>query len=210
MGTHPEETTTSRISRQELSTELRNLASVVLDHDVEPSVARELTAHVRNLRAMVNGTRRSRYYEPTLAGSPANSFVDYSPISGRSHPFAIPMAIEPASGPDGEPGVRARLRLSHVHEGPPHGVHGGIVAAIFDELLGHAQQVRGAQALTASLTVRYRSVTPIDEDLEVFAYVEPTKGRRWKGRASCAAGDVVTAEAEAIFVGVDLASMVPR
>ena len=91
------------------------------------------------------------------------------------------MVVERAAGPDGAPGVRARLRIGLAHEGPPHGVHGGVIAAVFDELLGHAQQVHEVRALTANLTVRYRAVTPIDEDLELFAQVVHSSGRRWAG-----------------------------
>jgi hypothetical protein len=58
--------------------------------------------------------------------------------------------------------------------------------------------------------VRYRAVTPIDEDLEWFACVVHSGGRRWSGRASCTAGGVVTAEADALFVGVDLGAIGTR
>jgi len=116
------------------------------------------------------------------------------------------MTIEQVAGPEGIPAVRARLRLGPAHEGPPRGVHGGVVAALFDELLGHAQMVHPVRALTATLTVRYRAVTPIDEDLELYAQIVHQSGRRWAGRATCSAGGAITAEATGLFVGVDLVS----
>ena len=85
-----------------------------------------------------------------------------------------------------------------------------MIAAVFDELLGHAQQAHQVRALTATLTVRYRAVTPIDEDLVMFAQVVHASGRRWAGKATCSAGDTVTAEAEALFVGVDLDAIAAR
>ena len=138
------------------------------------------------------------------------SFIDYSAISGLAHPFGIPMLIEDAADPVGAPCIRARVTIGLAHEGPPHGVHGGVMAAIFDELLGHAQQVHRTLALTASLTVRYRSITPIGEELEFFAQVTHGTGRRWNGRATCTAGDKVTAEAEALFIAFDLKSIADR
>ncbi|HLI73236.1 MAG TPA: PaaI family thioesterase [Acidimicrobiales bacterium] len=204
----PPEADAQRASAHALAAELRALVASVLDRQLSASEAHRLVDELEALRTGIEGPRRARYYELELTSSRAHSFVDYSPVSGRANPFGVPMTIERAVCPDGEPGVRARVRFGHVHEGPPHGVHGGIVAAVFDDLLGHAQHMHGAQALTATLTVRYRSVTPIDEDLELYARVERSKGRRWIGKAWCSAGETVTAEAEALFVGVDIGGMV--
>ncbi len=210
----PPDADEQRASAHALASELRALVASILDSQLSAAEAHRLVDDLEALRTGIErrtgieGRRRPRYYELELTSSRAHSFVDYSPVSGRANPFGVPMTIERAVCPDGEPGVRARVRFGHVHEGPPHGVHGGIVAAVFDDLLGHAQHMHGAQALTATLTVRYRSVTPIDEDLELYARVERSKGRRWIGKAWCSAGEIVTAEAEALFVGVDIGGMV--
>jgi acyl-coenzyme A thioesterase PaaI-like protein len=192
-----------------LAAALRALASDVVDHDLPQQVALDLTEGVEALRAGVTGGRRRRYYETTPVEAAA-AFADFSPISGRAHPLAIPMRMERTTGPDGSPGVRASTRFGHLHEGPPHGVHGGVIAAVFDELFGHAQQVHGVQALTASLTIRYKTVTPLEEDLVFFAQVVPSSRRIWEGRGSCVAGTSVTAEAEAVFVAVDLDAIARR
>ncbi len=199
-----------RQSKRSLAAALRSLVADVVDRDLDQSVAVDLLAGIEDLRARVVGSRRPRYYERGM-GEPARvSFIDFSAISGLAHPFAIPMLIEDAVDQDGAPCIRARVRIGLAHEGPPHGVHGGVMAAIFDELLGHAQQVHKTLALTASLTVRYRSITPIDEELEFFAQVTRGSGRRWNGRATCTAGDRVTAEAEALFIAFDLKSIPSR
>jgi acyl-coenzyme A thioesterase PaaI-like protein len=197
----------TRAVRRQLAHAVRALVADIVDRDLSRAVALDLVDGVDDLRRRSTGSTRPRYYDPTLVGSPSDSFLDFSPISGRSHPWALPMSIEPDVSHDGTPGVRARLRIGLVHEGPPHGVHGGVMAAVFDELLGHAQQVHGMHALTASLTVRYRAVTPVDEDLELFAQIVPGRGRRSAGRAWCTAGGTVTAEAEAVFVGADLGAI---
>ena len=54
-----------------------------------------------------------------------------------------------------------RLRLRRPSDSSP----GGWVAAIMDELLGFAQGLAGQHGVTATLKIRYRHVTPIDEDL---------------------------------------------
>jgi acyl-CoA thioesterase FadM len=86
---------------------------------------------------------------------------------------------------------------------------------MFDELLGAAQRLGGSLGgVTARLTVRYRRPTPIEEDLELRAWVAEERSRRIvvKGECRVAEGDgrsdgPVTAEAEAIFLKVDFEGM---
>jgi len=200
----------ARRASRRLADALRSLVADIVEHDIAEDQALELLAGVEALAAKAGGGHRPRYYESGSLAAARAAFVDFSPISGRSHPLAVPMEVEWVRGPDGGPAVRARLRIGLAHEGPPHGVHGGVIAALFDELLGHAQQAHEVRALTATLTVRYRAVTPIDEDLELFAQVVHASGRRWAGRATCRAGDAITAEADALFVGVDLDAIAAR
>ncbi len=209
-GTDDALLSSARQSKRSLAAALRSLVADVVDRDLEESVALDLAARIEDLRGRALGARRPRYYEQDMGESAKVSFIDFSAISGLAHPFGIPMLIEDATDPDGAPCIRARLTIGLAHEGPPHGVHGGVMAAIFDELLGHAQQVHKTLALTASLTVRYKSITPIDEELEFFAQVTHGTGRRWNGRATCTAGDKVTAEAEALFIAFDLNSIGAR
>jgi acyl-CoA thioesterase FadM len=87
-------------------------------------------------------------------------------------------------------------------------VHGGYVAGLFDDVLGGTQAlIEGPTGLTGTLTVRYRSLTPLDTDLVFLGWVDHARGRRILSKATCHAGDVLTAEAEALFVRVDLDAM---
>jgi acyl-coenzyme A thioesterase PaaI-like protein len=120
------------------------------------------------------------------------------------------MEVEFAERPDGERVVRARARLGARYEGPPHGVHGGWVAALFDEVLGQAQALAGGPGVTAVLSVKYRHVTPIEEDLVFEAWIHESRGRRTIARATCHAGDTLTADAEGIFMRVDFEEVQER
>jgi acyl-coenzyme A thioesterase PaaI-like protein len=99
--------------------------------------------------------------------------------------------------------VRGRARLGAAYEGPPHGVHGGFVAALFDEMLGSAQGLGAAPSMTGTLEVRYRHVTPLDEELRFEAWVDTRRQRSLVARATCHAGETLTAEARGLFVAVD-------
>ncbi len=116
--------------------------------------------------------------------------------------MAPPMSTHPVDHPDG-PRLEGRVRCGRLHEGPPNGVHGGYVAGLFDDILGGAMALGGHNGVTGRLNVRYRRLTPIDTDLLLTAWIDHARGRRVVARASCRAGDVVTAEAEALFVIVD-------
>jgi acyl-CoA thioesterase FadM len=53
------------------------------------------------------------------------------------------------------------------------------------------------------LTIRYRAPTPLGTELSIEANVVRTDGKKAFVEGRIRAGDVVTAEAEAVFVAVD-------
>ena len=77
------------------------------------------------------------------------------------------------------------------------------MAALFDDVLGATQGLSRKGAVTAKLTVRYRHVTPLEEELRFASWIERSGSRRIVVRATCHAGDTLTADAEGIFVRVD-------
>lgn len=129
-------------------------------------------------------------------------FFDRSPIVGLSNPLAPPLSLE-MHETDGRRYVIGRAHYSAAYEGPPGNVHGGMVAAAWDEVLGMAQSISGQAGFTGTLTIRYRSPTPLHEDLEFKGWVEKIEGRKIFTAGTCHAGDRLTSEAEAIFVTVD-------
>jgi acyl-coenzyme A thioesterase PaaI-like protein len=63
-------------------------------------------------------------------------------------------------------GVVSPVLVPRVYEGPPGGVHGGIVAAYLDEILGGAVlKATGKVAVTGELTVRYVRPAPPETPL---------------------------------------------
>ena len=86
-------------------------------------------------------------------------------------------------------------------------MHGGFVAAAFDEVLGYTQSLSGAPGMTGTLTVRYRKPTPLHEELLFEASLVRVDGRKIFTQATVSAGGVLTAEAEGIFVSARPGSM---
>ncbi len=116
----------------------------------------------------------------------------------------LPPALEVNYGTDdiGRPTVVAVVRLGEAYQGPPGCVHGGYLAAMFDNLLGVLPyRLTGRRgAFTGRLTVRYRSLTPLDAELVLTGRITAARGRRVTTTGRCHTGDVLTAEAEALFV----------
>jgi acyl-coenzyme A thioesterase PaaI-like protein len=194
---------------EELADELRRAIAKLANNDVpleQLARARELAG---SLGDQLDGPSRPRWYDGDApAGNPTpaarRAYTDQSPVRGRLNPIAPPMVTsDPVSRADGGVAVEARVTLGPAYEGPPHGAHGGWVAALFDDLLGQSQQLARRAGVTATLQVRYRNITPLDEELRLTAWIHEEKGRRVVARATCHAGETLTADAEAVFVAVD-------
>jgi acyl-coenzyme A thioesterase PaaI-like protein len=88
------------------------------------------------------------------------------------------------------------------YEGPPGCVHGGYVAAAFDEVLGSTQSLSGSPGMTGRLTVSYRSPTPLETDLRFIGWLERVDGRKIFTRGELWADDRLCAEAEGLFISI--------
>jgi acyl-coenzyme A thioesterase PaaI-like protein len=131
---------------------------------------------------------------PLAEGGP-NDYFPFSPMVGLYSPLAPPMECEVR---DRE--VRARARLGAAYEGPPGCVHGGIIAGLFDELLGIANIASGVGAMTGTLTIRYRSPTPLYTDLTLHGRTTGIDGRKVRAEGTLHAGDRLCAETDGIFI----------
>lgn len=119
------------------------------------------------------------------------------PVIGVRNPVAPPVRIE-VDGTD----VRGTCRLGRQYEGPPGYVHGGVIAGIFDQMLGLANIASGNPGFTGTLKIRYVNPTPLDTDLVFEARTTGSEGRKVFAAGTAHAGERLTAEAEGIFVQV--------
>jgi len=155
--------------------------------------------------ALLAGWPQGRIYEgfaeSANAGDP-RAFFDHSPLQGVANPLAPPLLLEVV---DGE--VHGQVHFGSAYEGPPSSVHGGYVAAAFDEVLGMAQSLGGSPGMTGTLTIRYRKPTPLHTDLRFVARLDRQEGRKISCSGELYAGDQLCAEAEGIFISVDIGRM---
>ena len=98
---------------------------------------------------------------------------ELNPLSGIANPLAPPLNI----WIDGEL-AHGRATLGWAYEGPPGSVHGGYVAALFDQFMGMAQAIGGQPGMTGTLTIRYRRRTPLDTELQLAGRITALEGRK--------------------------------
>lgn len=140
---------------------------------------------------------RATSWEVSEAGLAPHDFGEYSPLSGRCNPLAPPLTMRLVEEPDGTYYVQGEATFGSAYEGPPGHVHGGLIAAMFDELLGCAQLSTG---FTGTLTVRYRKPTPLHTPLTMKAWPERIDGRKRVIKGTCHHGDTLLSEAEGLFI----------
>ena len=68
---------------------------------------------------------------------------------------------------------------------------------------GGTVRVVAVEEGTAILEVRYRNVTPVEQELRFESWIAEDRGRRIVARATCHAGETLTADAKGTFVRVD-------
>ena len=121
--------------------------------------------------------------------------MPYSPVTGRRNPIAPPIRM----WRDGDE-VRGEAVFSPTYAGPPDCVHGGIIAAVFDELLSMANVISGSAGFTGTLTIKYHRHTPLGCPVELWAVNDKNTGRKQYSRGEMRVDGVVTASAEGLFI----------
>ena len=126
-----------------------------------------------------------------------------SPMIGFANPIAPPVEIWSVQGEGGWPEIRGRVTFGYAYEGPPTCVHGGIIAELFDEVMGAANIVTENPGMTGTLTVRYLWPTPLLAPLDIVARFTGTERRKVFTWAGIYHDGALTAEADGIFVKMD-------
>ena len=135
-------------------------------------------------------------------------FFPYSPLVGRLNPISPPVRMWRATG-ESEGEVHGEARFRSAYNGPPGSVHGGVIAATFDELLGATAVVNGLGAFTGTLSVVYKSLTPLHEKVNMRAWVAGTERRKVFIDGELRHGDTLCAIASGIFIRSEKLSGLP-
>jgi hypothetical protein len=186
-----------------LADAVRRISAAAVGHPVPDAeiekAADQLVQIADGLEKSASSSKRPRF-QPS--GHPQD-FFPMSPMIGFANPIAPPVEIWSVQGEGGWPEIRGRVTFGYAYEGPPTCVHGGIIAELFDEVMGAANIVTENPGMTGTLTVRYLWPTPLLAPLDIVARFTGTERRKVFTWAGIYHDGALTAEADGIFVKMD-------
>jgi acyl-coenzyme A thioesterase PaaI-like protein len=194
--------TPDRIEKRRLAAAMRSVIEE-LDSTAAPiesvrEAADELERVAERFARTPHESSYEGYRETANVGGDLHASFDRSPIIGHANPLAPPLLLVQ----EGDV-VRGEVTFGSAYEGPPGCVHGGFVAATFDELLGATQSLSGAPGMTGRLIVNYRSPTPLHTPLRLEARLASVVGRKITTTGELYSGDRLCAEAEGLFISIN-------
>ena len=178
----------TEVLRAMITESMRSTAGSV-DVDAARALVEQALAHLR-----ADG--------PEGGAATDSHFIDRSPFMGLMNAMAPPMTadVDRSAGEFGA--VIGKVVFTEPFEGPPGHVHGGFIAAAFDEVLGQAQSLTGRPGMTGRLSTTYRSPTPLHVEIVFRGWVESVDGRKIFTRATAHAGETLCAECEGLFLSM--------
>ena len=185
---------------------VRHLGHALVGHHADPELLAQVVAGVAELAARLDrGGPRSRpgadMQNRILEGKPRDGEVVTSyadrPISGAASPWGVDLVVT-REGYD----AVGRCTLRAAHEGAPERSHGGVVAAIFDDLYGFVLGFEQRLAFTGDIYVRYEAPTPLHVELTFRARAVRTEGRKLFLEADAWHGDERLATSRSTFITV--------
>lgn len=193
--------------REAAAQAVRRLGHAMVAHDADPDllwrIARQADATAELLedaprrRRPVLALKRQMWEDPPPSGGRMDHF-DECIVSGRINPMGMMMDVHR----DGER-VVGRIHLGSAFEGAPERAHGGVVAAILDDIMGYVLMVQRTPAYTGTLEVRYAAPTPVQTDLVATAQLDRRDGRKLFITSTLADLDGTTlAEGRGLFIAI--------
>ncbi|NNC81140.1 MAG: PaaI family thioesterase [Acidimicrobiales bacterium] len=122
-----------------------------------------------------------------------------SPYSGELNPVSPISAVYRREGDT----IVGDVMIGPAYTGAPGRAHGGMVAAVFDDVMGAVQRLTSHVGYTRELTVNYRAPFPVDEVVTISASETSCDERIFVVEATAMAGHTLVAEATATFTRVD-------
>ena len=176
---------------------IENLVTCTTDTDTLNNMAVQLNEQADALEQAPRLHGRMAFEEAEDISSHAHLGYELNPLDGKSNPIAAPIIVWVDADR-----VYGKVTMGWQYEGPPKAVHGGFVAALFDQFLGVGQKITEQPGFTGTLTIKYLQPTPIDTELRLEGWVDRVDGRKNYMVGEMWAGDVKTASCEGVFISI--------
>jgi acyl-coenzyme A thioesterase PaaI-like protein len=189
-----------RENRDRLADAVRRLIDHAVNSDVPEDEVEKITATLEQIDARLKEhPRRATFKTKAPDFDDLQAIFRNDPIIGLHNPIAPPVMVSK----DGDV-IRGTATLGSAYEGPPGYVHGAVLAGVFDMLLGLANVASGSPGMTGTLTVKFRRPTPLNTPLRFEAFTDRIDGRKVIAKGTLHAGEDLTAEAEGVFVSLQV------
>jgi acyl-coenzyme A thioesterase PaaI-like protein len=171
---------------------------------------RPLIARVREAPPRVRELSRDRLEEftltiPTFDEIGERQLFSDSIVAGAANPMGLGALL----WRDGDAACM-RVTLGQAFEGAPGRAHGGVVAALLDEVMGLMNMIHGTMAFTAQLDITYLAPTPVGEPIIARAWLARQDNRKQFVEATLHANDHMVASAQALFISIDRATFLEQ
>lgn len=197
------------LARARAGRAIRNLGHALVGHyasiDDIDEIAATLETYTARLDAARVRNRREHHHGDVWGQAPADGEIMTSyperPVSGDASPWGLDTLVRR----DGDEAV-ALVTLRAAHEGAPERSHGGIVAALFDDIYGFVLAIHLQPAFTGEIAVRYRAGTPIGVPLECRVRLAERQGRKllMTGELRVIETGEVLVTSTATFIAIDI------
>lgn len=177
--------------------ELRGFLDALAAARPEPADSAALADTLREWRATLR---------QTATGEHGQVFGRRPDLPSRGHTMLPDYVVHEV----GETTISADVRFGRFFLGGGEAVHGGAIPLVFDELFGTLVNFgRRPPSRTVRIATNFRAITPLDTELHVVGRIDRVDGRKTFVSGELLDGDRVCADAEALFVAIDLSALVP-
>lgn len=184
---------------------VRQLAHAISAHEADDATLQRITAFIAEVMPALEDTPRRERIVPTFG---EGAVID-TKTKGRH-----PMDDRAVAGPANATSVDFQARregdevvadacFGAAFEGAPGRVHGGMVAAVFDDLVGFILGMVGQPGFTGRITVVYKAPVPTERPVEFRARLRERTERTLVVDADVRLGEKILATCEATMVLVD-------
>lgn len=188
-------------ARQRVGAALRTLGHRFIGTTIDTPALAELGDDLERLASRLTGPARSRpvdkFRDEFVSPPDGAAFPDKidRPYSGSASPLGCDLVIRRVGQE-----IEATTTLRSAHEGAPGRSHGGVVAAIFDDVFGFILQIEETAAFTGELAVRYEAGVPLHRMITFRVRLAERTGRKLFMTGDCWDGDRRLAISTATFI----------
>ena len=193
-------TAEQRAALRELTDELRQLTNLCCTLNADEQTLVSLASEIRTARLRAEEHSEHRlleFFRTSVVDDPTDGMQPYSPVGGSHNAVTPPINYRKI-----DERIIGEVMYGLAHEGPARCVHGGILSAVFDQLMGITCVTFGRPGFTANLDVKYRLPTPLERKLEFHAWIEKIDGKKTFVHAECVAegASQIFCEAQGLFI----------